>query len=291
MDWRNFDNSFLRISIGRRIAFFIGEKRKEKRDKRRKLEGYLEKHSADLVNEVLRKWFDSESVDIAIMGDGYCYSTPLANAYYEPRFKSRIMKPREPQGKIASQAIEHLKEYPDEWALLDECKSLTESHLKNVVKLWESIEKKLVTSIPARFTEWNARGVAPPYCYILENTVREIYREAELFVATGKFEETLFKKNTEKDYFRVGMATLYAKSSDESLVDEFISIVCGIVTDSSLAEQLKLLDAEKKAIGDLVEKFRRALDKITDDFEKGHINLKGICWRCKPWYDELASLG
>ena len=265
------------------------ERKAEKVKRRGILEGYLQEHSRDLVNEVLKNWFDSKSVDIAFVDGGYCYSTPLANVYYEPHFKSRKMKPKEPQGKIASQAIEHLKEYPNEWALWNECKSLTESHLKNVVKMWESIEQRLTSKIPKAFVEWNAKGVAPPTCYILCNAVWAIYQEAE-YLRTGTL-LGIFKIDPEKDYFRVGVATMYAKSPDKKLSKKFVDIAHAIVKDHDLFEQLKSLDTEKQKLKERVAEFKQALDRIIDDFEKGHINLKGTCWRCKPWHNELAFLG
>ena len=268
---------------------WMKERKAEKVKRRGILEGYLQEHSRDLVNEVLKNWFDSKSVDIAFVDGGYCYSTPLANVYYEPHFKSRIMKPKEPQGKLASQTMEHLKEYPDEWALWNECKSLTESHLKNVVKMWESIEQRLTSKIPKAFVKWDARGVAPLTGYIPYYTVWAIHGEAKCFMRTGKL-SGIFKIYPEKDYFRVGVATMYAKSPNEKLLKKFVDIVHVIAKDHDLLEQLKLLDTERENIEERVREFKRALDGIVDDFEKGHINLKGTCWRCKPWHNELASL-
>jgi len=265
---------------------------KERKDAKLKacerLEAYLLEHSRDLVNGVLKKWFEH---DFTFLSPECSYDTSLARAYYKPHLECRIEEPSEPYrlGKnLVEQTVEHLraKEYAEIWNIWLECKRLVKTHLEKVVKMWESIEEKLVTNIPKEFMEWNARGVNPPTCFLLENTVWEIYREAELFKATGKFEETSFKKDTEKDYFRVGTSTLYARSPDESLIDEFIDIVCGIVTDQSLIERLKMRDAEKQAIDNSVEKYRQAIDKVVDDFDKGHINLKGICRRCESWYDE-----
>lgn len=246
------------------------------------------------MNEVFKKWFEREFT-FSVVAREHSYDTPLAKAYYEPHLKCNIEEPSEPYrlGRhLVEQTIEHLraKEYAEIWNIWLECKRSVKTHLEKVVKMWESIEEKLVMNIPKEFIEWDARGVNPPTCFLLENTVWEIYREAELFKATGKFEETSFKKDTEKDYSKVGISTLYAKSPDESLIDEFIDVVCGIITDQSLIDQLKMRDTEKQVIDSLVEKFRQEIDKIVDDFEKGHINLKGACWRCKSWHDELASL-
>jgi len=277
---------------------WLKERKEEKVKTREKLEGYLQEHSRDVVNEVLKKWFEPEFTFSPIVRE-CSYETPLVKAYYKPHLKSRVEEPSEPHHlKYVDQAIEHLRgnEYAAVWAIWLECKRLVKSHLEKVMKIWESIEEKLIANLHEKFTEWNGRGKIPPTCFLLENTVWEIYREAENFKATGKFEETSFNKDTEKDYdtgkdcFRVGKATLYARSSDESLVDEFINSVCGIVTDQNLVEQMKLLDAEKMVIDGNVEKFRQALDKIVDDFEKGHINLRGTCWRCKSWYNELLSV-
>jgi len=280
------------IEIIGMLREWLKERKEEKVKKREILEGYVQEHSRDLVNEVFNKWFEPEFT-FSPNARERSYDTPLAQAYYEPYFKSRIEKPNEPcHLKYADQAVQHLqaKEYADIWNIWLKCKSLVKSHLEKVVKIWESIEKKLVANIPRQFVEWDARGLNPPTCFLLENTVWEIYRETEYFKAMGKFEETSFKKDAEKDCFRVGTATLYAKSPDESLIDGFISIVCAIVTDQSLVEQLKLIDVEKKMIDDLIGKFKQGLDKIIDDFEKGHTNLKDTCWRCKRWHDELVSL-
>jgi len=286
-------NNFLRIHLGRSIAFFIGQRAENRREKIKKLEGFLEGHSKDLVDEVLKKWFEPKST-ISIDANGCSYSIPLASIYYEPHSKSRVNEPSEPLHlNYANQAIQHLeaKDYADAWDIWLEYKRLAKSHLGKVLKVWESIEEKLATNLPKKFTEWNARGISPPYCYILDYAVWEIFREAEHLSRTGEFEETSFKKDdSEKNYFRVGMATLYAKSSDESSGNEFIRVARSIITDKSLLEQLKLLDAEKEKIDSLVEKFKQALNKIIDDFEKGHINLKGTCGRCEDWYSKLIHL-
>jgi hypothetical protein len=269
----------------------LKERKAERAKKREKLEGYLQDHYRDLVI-VISKWFAPELTFEFLVPGGKFYSTPLAKAYYEPHFKSNIEKPNEPNLKYIDQAIQHLqaKEYADVWAIWLECKRLTESNLEKVVKIWENIEKKLVGSLQAKFTEWDARGVNPPNCYILDNTVWEIYRECENFKRTGKLEDTSFKKYLEKDSFRIGTATLFAISLDESLADEFIYVAHSIIRSENILVQNKSLEAEKKLIDNLVEKFRQALDKIVDDFEKGHIDLKGTCKRCKSWHDQLASL-
>lgn len=268
------------------LIFLLREGRREKRERRRELEGYLENHSGVLVNEVLKKWFESKAADITIVGAReFAYSTPLAKAYYKPHFKSRIQEPTEPQLKYVDQAIEHLKYYADVWNRWLDCKNLVKNHLEKAVKMWESIEETLVRNIPTKFIGWDAKGTIPSTCYILDNTVWEIYTEARYFTASGKL-LGVFKIIPEKDYFRVGVATLYAKSSDEGLLNEFTNIVDAIIRDESLLEQLKSLNEERNLIEGDVKDFQVALDKIIDDFENGHINLEGSCWRCKPWRDK-----
>ena len=273
----------------------LKEKKDDKLKTCEKLDGHLQEHSRDLVNEVLKKWFEPTSKESFVHNTRqYCYDTPLANACYEPHFRSRIEDPVEPYHlKYANQAVQHLgtKEYVDVWAIWLECKRLVKNHLEKVVKIWEDIEKKLLANVPVQFTEWDARGISPSACYILDYTVWEIYREAVYLSRTGKFEETTFKRDdNEKGYFRVGTGTLYAKSSGESLGNEFISVAHSIIKDKRLHVQLKTLDAEKEKIACLVKKVEQAFDKIVDDFEKGHINLKGTCWRCNDWYNELIRL-
>ena len=295
----NFIAGGVSLGLMIKVIGMLREWLKEKKDDKLKtcerLEGYLQEHSRDLVNEVLKKWFEPKSKESFIYtARQYRYDTPLANAYFEPHFRSRIENPSEPYYlKYADQAIQHLgkKEYVDVWAIWLECKRLVKNHLEKVVKIWEDIEKKLLTDVPAQFTEWDDRGISPSACYILGSTVLEIYREAEHLSRTGKFEETFFKRDdTEKGYFRVGTGTLYAKSSDESLGNEFISVAHSIIKDGRLHEQLKTLDAEQEKIACLVKKAKQAFDKIVDNFEKGHINLKGTCGRCNDWYNELIRL-
>jgi hypothetical protein len=118
--------------------------------------------------------------------------------------------------------------------------------------------------------------------------IEEIDRSENLF-RTGKF-ETSFRKHKEKNYFEVGTTPLYARCHDETLIDEFIKVAHSIITNKKLLKQFELRDLDKKMVDKLVEHFKTALNRIIDDFDEGHINLKGTCRRCKDWRDELARL-
>jgi len=266
------------------------EKKEEKAKKIVELEQYLKEHSKDL-NGVLKKWFERESTSGAFSHETY-YSTPLADAYYEPHGKSQIKGDSEPSLEYVDQVIDHLKHgYRDYWNMWTDCKNRVNNHLKNVVKTWETIEKKLVTNIPKEFVEWDGKRTSPATCYVLENVVWKIYNEAKYLQRTKKFDDSSLEPVKEKGYYKIGRGLFCVKSPDKSVINEFKNIMCKIITNQYLIEQLGLLDAEKKEIESNVEKINNALNKIIDDFEKGHINLKGTCSRCKPWHDELLSLG
>jgi hypothetical protein len=46
----------------------------------------------------------------------------------------------------------------------------------------------------------------------------------------------------------------------------------------------------KKNLNKKINEFEIYLEKIVYDFEKRHIELKGICIDCKDWHEELESL-
>lgn len=273
-----------------------------KTERCKELEGYLREHSENLVNDVLRNWFDLKTSLHTVLQDLYIVAeTPLAKVIYELP-KSRIIPSIELyylKSDIWHQAVSHLR--ADEYTIEDtqfmdfwlKCETLSDSHLNKNVKVLESIEKKvLLTSIPKKFAKWDGKGASPPACYILDNTVYWIYQEAKRYMNSGEF-TNFFKKDTETErgYIRVGYAVLCAKSPNEGLADEFIETVYGIAKDKTLTDELKALDIEKKKfVDDKVGEFKQELHKIIDNFEKGHYILKGTCGRCKRWVDELKSL-
>ncbi len=48
--------------------------------------------------------------------------------------------------------------------------------------------------------------------------------------------------------------------------------------------------SREKAYGGKKHQFYQEFDRIIDDFENGHINLRGTCNRCKSWQDEIETL-
>lgn len=290
----NFVAGGLSLGVVIEVIGMIREWRREKKEEKAKkiveLEQYLKEHSKDL-NGVLKKWFERESTNGAFSHETY-YSTPLADAYYEPHGKSQIKGDSEPSLEYVDQVIDHLKHgYRDYWNMWTDCKNRVNNHLKNVVKTWETIEKKLVTNIPKEFVEWDGKRTSPATCYILRYTVGKIYKDAQHFQRFKKFDESLLKPVREKNYFKISTATFHAISPNESLSNKFSNIMCKIIADQDITELLESLDRENEGIKSDFEKFKGVLNTVVDDFEKGHINLKGTCSRCKPWHDELLSLG
>lgn len=100
-----------------------------------------------------------------------------------------------------------------------------------------------VTELIGAFVEWDARGVAPLTCYIPYYTVWTIYGEAKCFMRTGKL-SGIFKIDREKDYFRVGKATMYAKGPNEKLLKKFVDIVHAIAKDHDLLSRIITAIAE-----------------------------------------------
>lgn len=249
-------------------------------DARKERREYLQNHSRDLVEDVLKKWFETTfSVRLREADSNIIARTPLANLHYNSHFKSEIVESIELYDlKYSGQAKEHLKEYSDIWNIWLECEKLSKAYLDKNIKICEGIEEKVVASFSSKFAECDT-SLSKPTCYILDETVKAIYQEANRFMMRGEFYGHFRKNPPEQGNIKVGMGQLYAKSPDEILVDEFIKIAYEIATDKNLLEQLKLLDAQEKIIDENVEKFKHGLDKIIDDFERGHINLKGICWR------------
>ena len=245
-----------------------GKLEEEKAKRREILEGYLRDHSKDVVNDVLKEWLSFGPLRRLRDRSYISAQTPLAEAHYEPYSKSRIENSIKLYSlKYADQGIDHLKakecskEDTHIWDIWFECESLSGSYLTEIVKIWESIEEKLTTRIPAKFVVWNGLGAIRPTCYVLNNTVLAIYYEANQFMSRGNLGDS-FKIFPEHDqgHFKVGTTLLYAQSSDKSLRDEFIKIVTEIANDKSLIEQLKLLDAEKKKVEDSVGEFKQELD-------------------------------
>ena len=82
-------------------------------------------------------------------------------------------------------------------------------------------------------------------------------------------------------------AILYELKEIKKLLKE---IVDGIITSGELIGQIKLCMEEDKRRKEKTDQFFQEFGRIIDDFENGHINLKGFCSRCKPWHDELDDL-
>ena len=249
---------------------------------RSKLERYVQEDSFDLVNEVLMKWFiPSPDIHIALP-DSYIIQTPLHVIIYRAHSRSEELDYidlciEKNLLKYSCQAKDHLKEYSKSHAWV-ECERISHEYLNDVVEIYKTIEDKIIENIPVGFTEEHNY-------YILDKTVDAIYRESKRFAEKGWFYD-LFKIVSEDGCFKVvdSDSIPYAVSSEEHLVNEFKELVYIVAKDPINVARIKqLIDIEKQN----VNRFKNILNKIKDDVERGHVNLKGSCKRCKSWRFKL----
>lgn len=269
------------------------EKEVRTEDERRKeLNSYIHKHSKDLANEVLKKWFSpSPNIHIALPDSYITAQTPIYVAIYSPHSKSRLedyitLCIEHSLLKYSDEAKEHLKEYSKskEWL---ECEQASKEYSKDVMQICESIEEKILAGIPEGFTEYTVGTTEADY-YILDKTVDAVYRDAKRFTEKGGF-YNLFKKVSGDGCFKVvdSDSIPYVKSFDERSVDEFIEFVHMVAKDPVIVERIRTIKDKNKHT---VKRFKDLLTKIRDDVERNHENLKGTCRCCEVWYDELKSL-
>ncbi len=281
-EWfRRLDNNYIR-------------KERERNKRREELNGSLNRHSGELINEVLRKWFAPNKNIHNVLTDSYIVAqTPTDVIIYRLCFKSEVKKYidlciEKRLLKYSDEAKEHLKVYSKsiEWINYEE---LSNKCFKDVIEICNSIEKKVITNIPSDFTECSKEINIPNNGYILDKTVNAIYRNAVRITERGH-PFRLFKKVSEHDCFKVvdSDSRLYVQSIDEGLIDKFMNLVDKIAIDTAKTEE-KRIGLFKSRNERMRNEFQNIIDKIIDDFERENRLLKGTCRRCKVWYDELES--
>ena len=253
-----------------------------------KSELYLQEHSQQLVNEVLKKWFDPYMTIRSVLPDTYIIdNTPLELIISVPNSQYRFQCRTENYIlfciehsllKYCDEAWEHLREYSNskEWL---ECMALSKRYSDEVMSACHYIEQDVqLVQLPLINCD-KERGAQN--CYVLDKTVDAIYREAWRYEKRGKF-YNLFKKTVESGYFKAidSDSRFYARSLTEPPIDAFIHDVYSIAKDPHLIERMKTLRKEKEV---MATKFKQVLNNIIDGVERGHINLKGSCKCCKPW--------
>jgi hypothetical protein len=248
---------------------------------------YLDEHSRELVDEVLKKWFhpgadamrnirpgtyiiDQTPLElvVSIPNGRYCFQC-RTESYISFCIEHSLLK-------YCDEAWEHLREYSNskEWI---ECEMLSEHYSKGVISACRYIE--LDVQLAQLINCDKERGAQN--CYVLDKTVDAIYREAKRYEKRGRF-YTIVRKTFEDGLFKAvdSDSEFFARSLTEPPIDAFIRDVYTIAKDPSLIERMKTLRTEKEI---MLNKFRKMFNNIIDDVERGHINLKGSCKCCKPW--------
>ena len=253
---------------------------------------WISEHSEKLINNVLKLWFENKH-ELRMVHSDFSIQTPLHNAYYKPLNNSRI---EEFAGiyyldeKKRKQVFEHFQsvEYKDvlnNWLKLE---ALSNNYLTKTIKIWNQIEEEFSKNAPVEFCLSENISTHSSF-YDLGNTVVGIYVSVKELAFRGKYKNPFIKIHENGEFKVYDLSKLYAKSSDEKLIDGFIKVVNEIVKNKTLRKQFKVLDEQYKEIIASERNLNLQLGDIIDDFEDGHINLKGTCSLCKEWVEQLRS--
>jgi len=253
---------------------------------------WISGHSEKLINNVLKLWFDNEPELRMAHGD-FSIQTPLHKAYYKPFNGSKI----EDYARIyildekkRKQVYEHFQsvEYKDVWDNWLKSEVLSNDYLTKNIKIRNQIEEEFSKNVPVEFCLSENISTHPSF-YDLGNTVEGIYVSVKQLAFRGKYKNPFIKIHENGEFKVYDSSKLYAKSSDEKLIDGFIKVVNEILKNKTLIRQLKVLDGQYEEIAASISNFNQQLKDIIDNFEDGHINLKGTCSLCKEWVEQLHS--
>lgn len=267
-------------------------------NKREKLEGYLIEHSKHLV-EVIKNWPDHSS---GSRSKNFVHESILlqVDATYKPHTRIEI-KETNFLPKYGELVIEHLisgyTNNVDTWL---ECKNIIRSYLEKKFKIFEVIEEKLISKIPENFKEYNDKIEEKGqwniilrrdihHYYSLTHSVFQIYETVQNFITSGELCKLIIFKDSGLFKIRCNGSEI-AETPNKNLAYKFKEDVDEIITNVDLIGQIKLCMEVDKRMKEKTNKFFLEFCSITDDFEKGHINMKGFCGRCKSWRNELDDL-
>lgn len=251
---------------------------------------WISEHSEKLINDVLKLWFDNKH-ELRMADRGLSIQTPLHKANYKPFNGSKI----DNYARIyildenkRKQIYEHFTdEYKDVWRFWQKLEALSDSYLAKNIEILTRIEEELGENIPNEVYSLQKNTICP--FYNLSNTVEEIYHCAKTLASHGEYKNP-FKKYPEKDGFKVSSSNkIFAETIYEDSIDKFTNVVIKIIKDQKLIDQLRTLENDRNEINESTKYFKQQLKDIVDDFEDGHTNLKGTCWRCKEWVEQLRS--
>ncbi len=269
----NASNLLLLLLVAVDLVVPLTIRQSEKQDNRRKL---LLEHSGVLIGEAKSSWFQGRGTGMF----GLNYEMTLGTVTYQPHGGSTT---RFAEPKHFEQILEHLQQgYPQEYALLQEAQKATAKHLAKVITLWNELEERVMAEISSRcstMTEWNQRGTMPMNAFALGPIVSQIYNEILFYASQGNPQNSFNISPTsshDEDFFSFSFGS--AQSLERSALEE-LSRIAYETRDDSLGK-FRAIEADRVDVDKKVKSFKESFDTIADDFEYGHIGLRGRCSRC-----------
>ncbi len=269
----NASNLLLLLLVAVDVVVPLAIRQSEKQDNRKKL---LLEHSGVLINEGKTSWFQGRGTG----SFGLNYEMTLGTVTYQPH-RSSTTRFAEP--KHHDQIIEHLQQgYPQEYALFQEAQKASADHLEKVISFWNDVEDRVMREISSRcstLTEWNMRGTLPMNAFALGPIVSQIYNEIAFYVSQGNPQNSFNISRTsdhDKNFFSLSFGS--AQSLERSGMEELSKIA--YEARDNFSDKFRALEAIRVDVDRKVNSFKESFETIVDDFEYGHIGLRGRCSRC-----------
>lgn len=271
----NASNLLLLLLVSVDVFVPLAIRWSEKQDDKRKL---LLEHSGLLINEAKSAWTQDRRPGMV----GLNYVMEFGTATYEPHGGSmnRLVEPPH-----FAQLSEHLQHgYPKLYALMQDVRVATAGQNEKVIAFWNGIEQSVLKEISTRcptLAEWNMRGTMPMNSFAIRPIVAMIYDELEFYQSQGSYRNSFMITPTsgqEGNFFSLAQNGSTAQSLERSPIEQMSKIAYGIRNDS--LETFLRIEANRDDVEKKVSSFKQAFSIVVDDFEYGHICLKGTCSRC-----------
>ncbi|HKZ40192.1 MAG TPA: hypothetical protein VJ044_04470, partial [Candidatus Hodarchaeales archaeon] len=82
-----------------------------------------------------------------------------------------------------------------------------------------------------------------------------------------------------------------ASSSSMTVMEQFLQVFHILSTDENIQASIQDISRVKIRIESALQRFQNALTDIGDDITRRNKGFKCPCSTCKPWVEELATLG
>jgi len=266
----------------------INESRKDTR--RQELKNLLRTHYDQLIDEVIVRWFERQSLSIN-PGVRVEYEISLAKAicgdktFYEDKEITTIglREPFHRNQRIVDKAVKHLECYSEVWNIWSNAKTEVENNLAEVKELWRDLKNSLTMTL--QMTEWHGYGPQPDDYYNLRLTFSCLW----VCVQDDRLLADLLITTTEDGYYRV--IDLARSRTNRKTIEDFIQVIRDLATDQGIQDRMRNIFSEKARIERTLDKFQRSLITISDDVKRRGEPLRCSCPTCKHLLDELSSLG